>query len=171
MPTPTDPAATSSRDGVRPSSSGDDWVGLSTEPLPTDDMSRWATTPDAGAVVTFAGTVRDHAPGRDEVTSLTYEAWDDVAVRRLHAVVDDVRARWPEVRRVAAVHRTGRLEVGETAVVVVVSAAHRGPAFAAAAHAIDRLKDTVPLWKKEAWAGGEHWGTDASPLREDLAHR
>ena len=59
-----------------------------------DQMSRWATTPDAGAVVTFAGTVRDHAPGRDGVTSLTYEAWDDVAVRRLHSVVDDVRARF-----------------------------------------------------------------------------
>lgn len=145
---------------------GDDWVGLASEPLPADEMSRWASTPDSGAVVTFAGTVRDHAPGRDGVTSLTYEAWDDVAVRRLHAVVADVRGRWPEVRRVAAVHRTGRLEVGDTAVVVAVSSAHRGAAFAAAAYAIDTLKDTVPLWKKETWAGGEHWGTDASPLRE-----
>ena len=171
MPAPTSPAATSSPEGTDPGPHGDDWVGLSADALPAEAMSRWATTPDAGAVVTFAGTVRDHAPGRTEVTSLTYEAWDDVAVRRLRSVVDEVRARWPEVRRVAAVHRVGRLEVGETAVVVVVSAAHRGPAFEAAAHAIDRLKETVPLWKKEAWSGGEHWGTDASPLRDDVGSR
>lgn len=143
---------------------GDTWVGVTAEPLDGAAAGRWATTPDVGAVVTFAGTVRDHSPGRDGVTSLTYEAYEEAAVARLAAVVDDVRRRWPDVRRVVAVHRTGHLEVGESAVVVAVGAPHRGSAFAAAAHCIDTLKATVPLWKKEAWANGEEWGTDATPI-------
>jgi molybdopterin synthase catalytic subunit len=143
---------------------GDTWVGITSSPLDAEVLGRWATTPDVGAVVTFAGTVRDHAPGRDGVTALTYEAYEEAAVARLAEVVADVRRRWPAVRRVAAIHRTGRLEVGESAVVVVVASAHRGDAFAAAAHCIDTLKATVPLWKKETWADGEEWGTDATPI-------
>jgi molybdopterin synthase catalytic subunit len=119
-----------------------------------------------GAVVTFSGTVRDHAPGRDGVTSLTYEAYEEAAVDRLAEVVADVRRRWPDVRRVVAVHRIGHLGVGECAVVVAVGAPHRGSAFAAAAHCIDTLKATVPLWKKETWADGEEWGTDATPIAD-----
>lgn len=145
---------------------GDTWVGLTAAPLDGDALTRWATTPDVGAVVTFHGTVRDHAPGREGVTALTYEAYEEAAVARLAEVVTDVRRRWPDVRRVAAVHRTGRLEVGESAVVVVVAAPHRGPAFAAAAHGIDTLKATVPLWKKETWGAGEEWGTDARAIED-----
>lgn len=145
---------------------GDTWIDLSTAPLAGAPVGAWATTEDSGAVVTFSGTVRDHAPGREGVTSLTYEAYEAAAVARMGAVVDDVRERWPEVRRVAALHRTGRLEVGDVAVVVAVSAPHRGAAFAAAAHCIDTLKATVPLWKKETWTGGEEWGTDAVPISE-----
>lgn len=145
---------------------GDTWVGITSDPLDGDALGRWATTPDVGAVVTFHGTVRDHAPGREGVTSLTYEAYEEAAVARLGEVVADVRRRWPDVRRVAAVHRTGRLEVGDSAVVVVAAAPHRGAAFAAAAHCIDTLKATVPLWKKETWADGEEWGTDATPIAE-----
>ncbi|NLV55259.1 MAG: molybdenum cofactor biosynthesis protein MoaE [Acidimicrobiales bacterium] len=144
---------------------GDDWVGLTDEPLDAAAAGRWASTPDSGAVVTFAGTVRDHAPGREGVTHLTYEAYAGAAEARLADVVAEVRRRWPSVRRVAAIHRTGTLEVGEVAVVVAASAPHRGDAFAAAAHCIDTLKATVPLWKKESWAGGEEWGTDARPIR------
>jgi molybdopterin synthase catalytic subunit len=144
----------------------DTWVGLSTTPLDGEALTRWATTPDVGAVVTFHGTVRDHAPGRDDVSALTYEAYEEAAVARLAEVVVDVRRRWPAVRRVAAVHRTGRLEVGEAAVVVVAASAHRGDAFAAAAHCIDTLKATVPLWKKETWADGEEWGTDATAIED-----
>jgi len=144
---------------------GDDWVGLTDEPLDAAAAGRWASTPDSGAVVTFAGTVRDHAPGREGVTHLTYEAYAGAAEARLADVVAEVRRRWPSVCRVAAIHRTGTLEVGEVAVVVAASAPHRGDAFAAAAHCIDTLKATVPLWKKESWAGGEEWGTDARPIR------
>ncbi len=145
---------------------GDTWVDLTSAPLGAAAVGPWATTSDCGAVVTFSGTVRDHAPGRDGVTALTYEAYVEAAVDRMAAVVDDVRARWPEVRRVAALHRTGRLDVGDVAVVVAVSAPHRGAAFAAAAHCIDTLKATVPLWKKERWADGEEWGTDATPITD-----
>jgi molybdopterin synthase catalytic subunit len=115
-------------------------------------------------VVTFSGTVRDHAPGRPGVTALTYEAWVGAARQRLAAVVDGTRARWPDVRRVAAIHRVGRIEVGDVAVVVAASSAHRETAFAAAAYCIDTVKATVPLWKKETWSGGEEWGTDAQPI-------
>lgn len=155
-------------DGTAPTAptDGETRVELTTTSIDAGALGAWATTPDAGAVVVFSGTVRDHAPGRDGVTSLTYEAYDEVAVRRMAEVADDARSRWPEVRRLAAVHRTGTLGVGEVAVVVAVSAPHRGPAFAAAAHTIDTLKATVPLWKKETWAGGEEWGTDARPIAE-----
>ncbi|WCO67542.1 molybdenum cofactor biosynthesis protein MoaE [Iamia majanohamensis] len=146
--------------------SGDTWVDVTSAPLGAAAVGPWATTADCGAVVTFSGTVRDHAPGRDAVSALTYEAYVEAAVDRMAAVVDDVRTRWPDVRRVAALHRTGRLEVGDVAVVVAVSAPHREAAFAAAAHCIDTLKATVPLWKKETWAEGEEWGTDATPLAD-----
>ncbi len=162
-------ASAPDRETAAPGPAGDTWVGITAAPLDGDALTRWATTPDVGAVVTFHGTVRDHAPGRDGVSALTYEAYEEAAVARLGEVVADVRRRWPDVRRVAAVHRTGRLEVGEAAVVVVAAAPHRPSAFAAAAHAIDTLKATVPLWKKETWAGGEEWGTDAAPITETSA--
>jgi len=173
VPTGTTTRATASRTAsptTTPSllapPSGDVWVALTSAPLIAGPVGIWAATPEAGAVVTFSGTVRDHAPGRDGVTSLTYEAYVEAAAARLAEVADDTRARWPDVCRVAALHRTGRLEVGDVAVVVAVSSPHRSDAFAAASHCIDTLKATVPLWKKEAWAGGEEWGTDASPIAE-----
>jgi molybdopterin synthase catalytic subunit len=115
-------------------------------------------------VVTFAGTVRDHAPGRDGVTSLEYEAYDEAVQPRLQELADDARARFPSVGRIAMLHRVGLLEVTDTAVVVVVSAAHRDAAFDAARHCIDTLKASVPIWKKETWKDGEAWGTDATPI-------
>lgn len=142
------------------------WVGLVDTALDVAPVGAWVATPDAGAVVTFSGIVRDHAPSRPGVSALTYEAHPSAALTRLTDVAADTRARWPEVRRVAALHRTGRLEVGEVAVVVAVSSPHRADAFAAAAHCIDTLKATVPLWKKETWAHGEEWGIDASPIAE-----
>lgn len=161
---PTAPGRPAAADPLVVPPASDTWVALTTGPLGAAPVGAWAATPDAGAVVTFSGTVRDHAPGRPGVTALTYEAYVEAAVARLGEVVADVRRRWPDVRRVAALHRTGRLEVGDVAVVVAVSAPHRAEAFAAAAHGIDTLKATVPLWKKESWAGGEEWGTDATAV-------
>lgn len=144
----------------------DTWLGLSASPLPVAEAVAWAVRPDCGGLVLFSGTARDHAEGRPDVTHLEYEAYDSQVVPRLQAVVDEARARWPAVRRIALLHRTGRLDIGESAVVVAVSAPHRAEAFDAARFCIDTLKRTVPIWKREAWDGGESWGLDAQHIVE-----
>lgn len=150
--------------GVQAPHQGDTWVDLTDEALSVDAASRWASRPSCGAVVAFAGTARDHSTGRRDVTALEYEAYDDEAVKRLHLVADETRRRWPEVERLALLHRTGRVELGEAAVVVVASSPHRGEAFEAARFAIDTLKSTVPIWKREHWPGGADWALEARPL-------
>jgi molybdopterin synthase catalytic subunit len=112
----------------------------------------------------FSGTARDHAPGRPGVERLEYEAYEEQVEPRLRAIAAEVRARWPVVGRIAMLHRTGVVPVGESAVVVAVSAPHREEAFAAARFCIDAVKASVPIWKRETWDGGEAWGTDASEL-------
>ena len=139
----------------------DTWVGLSAGPLPVDAATSWVVLPSCGAVVTFVGTARDHAGDRTGVETLTYEAYEEHAVPKLEAVADEVRTKWPDVGRIALLHRTGVLALGDAAVVVAVSTPHRGEAFDAARHAIDAVKATVPIWKKETWAGGEDWGRTA----------
>lgn len=140
---------------------GDRWVALSPGALPVAEAAAWVVEPHCGAVVTFTGTARDHAPGRPGVHRLEYEAYEEPALQRFAALVDEVRGRWPEVGRVALLHRTGEVGLGEAAVVVAVAAPHRDAAFEAARYAIDELKRTAPIWKREAWAGGESWGLDA----------
>ena len=144
----------------------DDWVGISSAPLPVAEAMQWAVVPSCGGVVTFVGTVRDHADGRDGVKALEYEAYEGPATERLQALAAEARRRWSGVGRVAMLHRVGRLELEDAAVVVVVSAPHRGEAFEAAKWCIDTLKATAPIWKKEEWAGGTDWGTDAQPLAD-----
>jgi len=144
----------------------DDWFGLHDGPIPVGDVYDWALRPDCGAVVLFSGTVRDHAEGRPGVDHLTYEAYDEQVGPRLAAIAAEVRRRWPEVGRIAMLHRTGRLEITESSVVVAVSAPHRPEAFIAARYAIDALKETAPIWKHEVWDGGEDWGTGASVVTE-----
>ena len=146
-------------------SSGDLWVGLASDPLPVAEAAAWAVLPSCGAVVSFVGTVRDHAPGRNGVTALEYEAYEEEVVPRLGALAEDIRRQWPSVGRLAMLHRTGPLAPTEAAVVVVVSAPHRDDSFDAARYAIDTLKATAPIWKKESWGDGESaWGTDAQPV-------
>ena len=140
-----------------------DWVGLTTGPLPVGVATEWAVRPDCGAVVTFSGTARDHAAGRPGVTALAYEAYEEQVVPRLAAIAVEARDQW-QLGRLVLLHRVGPVAVGESSVVVVASSAHRGEAFAAARFAIDRLKATVPIWKREVWQGGEDWGLDATPL-------
>lgn len=114
------------------------------------------TDPGAGAVVTFTGVVRNESGGR-RVKFLEYEAHAPMAEAKLREIAETARTRWPGVRRVAIAHRVGRLEIGEASVVIAVSAAHRGEAFEACRYAIDTLKRTVPVWKKEHFEDGEVW--------------
>lgn len=149
-----------------PPRGGETWVGLSSAPLPVSEAAEWVVRPECGAVVLFSGTARDHAEGRPGVHRLDYEAYEEQVVPRLAAVADEARGRWPDVARVALLHRTGPLAIGESAVVVAVSAPHRSSAFEAARFGIDTLKSTVPIWKREAWAGGESWGLEAQHIAE-----
>ena len=154
---------------TRPDPRGDDWLGLGDDPLPVADVAAWLVRPDCGAQVVFTGTVRDHADGRVDVTGLDYEAWVEQAAPRLKAVGAEVRRRWPDVGRIALLHRVGQLGLEDVAVVVGVGAPHRGAAFEAARYAIDAVKATVPIWKRERWAGGEDWGTGAVAVVEPEA--
>jgi molybdopterin synthase catalytic subunit len=147
---------------VHPPPDGHDWLGLTDADLPVGRAYEWAVRPDCGAVVLFSGTVRDHADGRDDVTHLTYEAYDEQVVPRLREIAAEARTRWPDTGRLVMLHRAGRLGLGESSVIVVASAPHRPEAFAAARFAIDALKATAPIWKHEEWAGGADWGTGAS---------
>jgi molybdopterin synthase catalytic subunit len=126
----------------------------------------WAERPRCGAVVLFTGTVRDHAEGRPGVASLEYEAYEEEVCARLTAIAAEARRRWPVLGRVALLHRVGILAVGETAVLVVVSAPHRSEAFDAARFGIDTLKATVPIWKRETWEGGSDWAACNHPVDE-----
>jgi molybdopterin synthase catalytic subunit len=125
-------------------------------------------TPASGAAVVFEGVVRDHHEGR-AVLRLEYEAYAEMAERQLRAVADEVLAdfRDREVHAIAAHHRVGPLDVGETSLVVAVSAAHRRDAFEAALRTVDRIKETVPVWKKEFGPDGSHWqeGVRPKPVR------
>jgi molybdopterin synthase catalytic subunit len=147
-----------------PPAASDDWVGLDDGPLPQGAAVDWAVLPRCGAVVTFSGVARDRSEGRPGVSELAYEAYADQAASRMAAIAAEARRRWPELGRMALLHRVGVVPLGEAAVVVVASAPHRAEAFEAARFAIDTLKSTVPIWKKERWAGGDDWGLGAAPL-------
>lgn len=135
------------------------------EPLDPRAAEAVVADPATGATVTFTGTVRDHARGR-AVTALDYEAYAPAAEKMLERIGQEIRERWG-IERVAIIHRTGHLAVGEASVVIAVSAAHRGEAFAACQYAIERLKEIVPIWKKEHYAGGATWvGSEADYQRE-----
>jgi molybdopterin synthase catalytic subunit len=149
-----------------PPPEGDVWVALHPGPLPLGSVASWVVRPSCGAVVTFSGTARDHAVGRPNVHRLEYEAYEAPALERMAAIASTLRERWADLGRVALLHRTGGVDLGQSAVVVAVSAPHRAEAFDAARFAIDELKRTVPIWKREAWEGGESWGLEAQHLTE-----
>ncbi len=126
------------------------------DPLSPEALAAAVTVPEAGGVCVFVGVVRDNAAGRP-VVALEYEAHVPMAEAKLKEIGELVYRRWPEVRQVALVHRIGRLAVGEASVVVAVSAVHRRDAFEACRFAIDRLKETVPIWKREIFRDGAVW--------------
>jgi molybdopterin synthase catalytic subunit len=128
---------------------------LTGEPLSLERVSAEVASDDAGAIATFVGTTRARSRGRD-VIRLEYEAYEGMAEAEMERIARELRARH-DVIDVAIHHRVGPVEIGETSVVIAVSAAHRAAAFDACREAIDTLKQTVPLWKKELYVGGEEW--------------
>jgi molybdopterin synthase catalytic subunit len=139
-------------------------VSVSLDPIDPGALVEIVSTPESGAVVVFLGTVRNHSPGREGVTHLEYEAYREHVEAKIAEIVGEAHERWP-LDSVAAVHRVGSLDVGETSVGVAVSSAHRVDAFPAARYVIDELKGRAPIWKKEHWPGGAEW------VREDHDHQ
>jgi molybdopterin synthase catalytic subunit len=124
-------------------------------PLSLDALLAEVSGPDCGGVVTFTGVVRNQARGQS-IDHLEYEAYGPMAEREMRAIEAAVAERWPQVR-LALAHRVGRLEIGEAAVMIAAAAPHRGEAFEACRFAIDTLKKTVPIWKKEFARSGAYW--------------
>lgn len=140
--------------GLIPPVSGGAFL-LSDEAVSLDAVVAEVATDRAGAIATFTGTVRDNARGR-EVDHLEYEAYEGMAEQMMAELAESLKARY-DIEEVAIHHRTGRVEIGQPSVVIAVSGAHRADALAACKDAIDTLKATVPLWKKEIYEGGEQW--------------
>lgn len=132
--------------GIRP-------FQITSEPLDPAPLVAYVQTTGDGAVVTFAGVARNQFGGRP-TAFLTYDAYAEMAAAVLAQIAEEARARWP-IGLVAVHHRVGTLEIGDTAVLVVVAAPHRGEAFEAAAYIMDRIKAIAPIWKREHWADGE----------------
>lgn len=122
-------------------------------PIDAEEALSFVADPAAGGTCVFLGTVRDHS-GDGGVTGLSYEAWEEQALRRLEVLAEEMFEHWP-LRKVAFLHRIGDLAVGETSVVVACSAAHRAEAFEACRYGIEQLKRDVPIWKKEHLVSGE----------------
>jgi len=137
----------------------EDLFQVTDQEISVDEVVARLADPSIGAVSVFVGVVRGATAGR-KVRYLEYEAYSEMAEAALRQIGDEVRARWPEIQEVAIVHRAGRLPVGETAVVIALSAAHRRQVFDALRFTIDRLKEIVPIWKKEIWEDGAEWRSE-----------
>src|SRR5207302_9048412 len=135
--------------------SNDDSIKLVERVIDVNTLLEGVKHPKAGAVFLFLGTVRDNDRGR-HVKFLEYEAYQPMALREMTRVVEEARRRWP-LLGIAIVHRLGHLDVGDISVAIAVSSGHRKEAFEAGRYAIDTLKQTVPIWKKEVWDSGEAW--------------
>jgi molybdopterin converting factor subunit 1 len=140
-----------------PVSGGVDSFRVTSDPITLDEVVGMVVGPHTGAVATFTGVVRNVSAGK-KVAYLEYQAYEEMAVSKMRQVADEARARWPNIVDVAIVQRIGHLEVGEVAVVIAVSSGHRDEGcFEACRYAIDRLKQVVPIWKKEVGPTGEEW--------------
>ncbi|MEO8743764.1 MAG: molybdopterin converting factor subunit 1 [Candidatus Dormiibacterota bacterium] len=154
---------------IPPVSGGAHGVGvlfeITVDPLDSRRLEAAVAHSSAGAICTFTGVVRDNSRGRG-VTRLDYEAYSEMALAQMRKIGEEIAQQWPEAR-LAMAHRTGKLEIGEASVVVAVSCPHRAEAIAACKWGIDRLKESVPIWKKEYAADGTFWieGEDSKPAR------
>jgi molybdopterin synthase catalytic subunit len=128
---------------------------LTRQPIQLQELIDFVGSPEAGAIATFIGTTRNNNEGR-KVIALDYDAYDEMAEAELARLGAEARKRWP-IERIAIVHRVGPVQIGEASVAIAVSAGHRQPAFEACRFAIEEIKKTVPIWKKEVFEGGEVW--------------
>jgi molybdopterin synthase catalytic subunit len=126
------------------------------EPLDVGDLIEGARRPDCGAIATFVGTTRIDESEGASVEYLEYEAYRPMAERKPEEIGAEILERWP-VGHVSIVHRLGRVDPGEASVAIVVAAPRRGPAFEASRYAIERIKEVVPIWKREVWSDGYVW--------------
>ncbi|GEM_PF-261058 len=142
-------------------------IFITRDPLDPEAVTRAVQRDTNGAVVTFLGVTRSYSEGK-EVRYLEYEAYLPMAEAKLQEIAQEVRERWG-IEDVAIAHRIGHLEIGEISLVVAIASPHRQKAFEASAYAVDRLKQTVPIWKKEVFADGEVWvGAQEGPHRYDV---
>ncbi|HWI62946.1 MAG TPA: molybdenum cofactor biosynthesis protein MoaE [Symbiobacteriaceae bacterium] len=137
------------------------------KPLSADEVAARVTNPYSGATLVFVGTVREWTKGK-RTTLLEYEAYAEMAEEQMKVIGREIEERWPGART-AIVHRVGRLEVTEPSVIIAVATPHRADAFDACRHAIERLKQIVPIWKKEIFEDGEEWV--GSQLGPDWMHK
>ena len=128
---------------------------ITTELIRPDALHSEVRGDGDGAIVTFSGVVRNHS-GDVATDHLVYEAYPEMAERKMAEIGEEVKQRWP-IGDMAVVHRVGRVEVGEISVVIAVASPHRAEAFEACSYAIDRLKESVPIWKKEVGPDGHYW--------------
>jgi molybdopterin synthase catalytic subunit len=140
-------------------------VRIVREPINAEAVAGWLKYPSDGAAVIFDGIVRDNTRGR-RTLYLDYEAYEAMALKQMESLATEARTRF-QVRGTSIIHRLGRLEIGETSVLIVVAAAHRGAAFDACRWIIDTLKKTVPIWKKEYFEDGAVWA-DGEPFPEEI---
>ena len=138
-----------------PVSGGVELFEITEAPLSLDAMVAAIRQDTCGAIASFLGIVRGVARGR-KVDHLEYDAYPEMAVAKMRQIGDEIRTRWP-VDRIAIAHRVGRLGVGEASVAIAVASPHRHEALQACAYAIERLKEIVPIWKKEVWSDGAEW--------------
>lgn len=144
-----------------PNSSQLDLLLLVRDPIDHQALVEHVREPQDGAVVTFDGCVRDHSHGRATLY-LDYEAYEAMALGKIREIAEQVHQKFA-IHRVAVAHRLGRLEIGETSVFIAISSEHRPAAFEACRYAIDTLKKTVPIWKKEYFADGAVWADGELP--------
>ena len=128
---------------------------ITQSPINMQELADFVADPAAGAMATFVGMTRNTNEGR-QVTRLEYECYPGMAEKEMEKIAAEVLRRWP-IKKIAMVHRLGRVDIGEASVAIAVSSGHRHAAFEACHYAINQLKETVPIWKKELYEGGELW--------------
>ena len=130
-------------------------IKITSEPLDPEEITAQVRSDSNGAVITFLGTTRDFSEGRN-VEYLEYEAYQPMAENMLQQIADELREKW-DIDDFAVAHRVGRVDIGEISLVVALASPHRQQAFEAGGYIVDRIKQIVPIWKKEVFEGGEVW--------------